>query len=195
MSAALMSLRTQPARAILDASSSGLVFGVMGISDAAEGDGGETRWLDEEERAAWLAIVAMMLRLPPELDSQLASSAGLTFFEYLLLARLAEQPDRRVQMRRLAALTNGSLSRLSHVASRLEQRGLLRRARATKGPRYMEAILTPAGYRLVVRAAPGHVEKVRELVIDSLSRTQLGALAAAGRRVLANIDPGSAWPP
>jgi DNA-binding MarR family transcriptional regulator len=184
-----------PARAILDASSSGLVFGVMGISDAAGGAGGETRWLDEEERAAWLAVVAMMLRLPPELDSQLASSAGLTFFEYLLLARLAEQPDRRVQMRRLAVLTNGSLSRLSHVASRLEQRGLLRRARATKGPRYMEAILTPAGYRLVVRAAPGHVEKVRELVIDSLSSAQLRALAAAGRRVLANIDPGSAWPP
>jgi DNA-binding MarR family transcriptional regulator len=167
----------------------------MGMSDAAKSDGGETRWLDEEERAAWLAVVAMMLRLPPELDSQLASSAGLTFFEYLLLARLAEQPDRRVQMTRLAALTNGSLSRLSHVASRLEERGLLRRARATTSPRYMEAILTPAGYRLVVKAAPGHVEKVRELVIDSLSRTQLRALQVAGRRVLANIDPGSDWPP
>ncbi len=98
-------------------------------------------------------------------------------------------------MTRLTALTNGSLSRLPHVASRLEQRGLLRRARATKGPRYMEAILTPVGYRLAVKAAPGHVEKVRELVIDSLSRTQLRALQAVGRRVLANIDPGSTWPP
>ena len=59
----------------------------------------------------------------------------------------------------------------------------------------MEAILTPAGYRLVVEAAPGHVEEVRELLIDSLSRTQLRALAAAGRQVLAKIDPGSPWPP
>ena len=55
----------------------------------------------------------------------------------------------------------------------------------------MEAILTPVGYRLAVKAPPGHVEKVRELVIDSLSRTQLRALQAVGRRVLANIDPGS----
>lgn len=98
-------------------------------------------------------------------------------------------------MTRLTALTNGSLSRLPHVASRLEQRGLLRRARATKGPRYMEAILTPVGYRLAVKAAPGHVEKVRELAIDSLSRTQLRALQAVGRRVLTNIDPGSTWRP
>lgn len=55
----------------------------------------------------------------------------------------------------------------------------------------MEAILTPAGYRLVVKAAPGHIETVRELLIDSLSHTQLRALAVAGRRVLAKIDPGS----
>jgi hypothetical protein len=44
----------------------------------------------------------------------------------------------------------------------------------------METILTPVGYRLAVKAAPGRVEKVRELVIDSLSRT----LQAVGRRVL-----------
>jgi DNA-binding MarR family transcriptional regulator len=123
------------------------------------------------------------------------SSAGLTFFEYLLLARLAEQPGQRVQMARLAALTNGSLSRLSHVASRLERRGLLGRARAAQSPRYMEAFLTPAGYRLVVAAAPGHVMKVRELLIDSLSGPELRVLEEAGRRVLAAIDPDSPWPP
>ena len=59
----------------------------------------------------------------------------------------------------------------------------------------METILTPVGYRLAVKAAPGRVEKVRELVIDSLSRTQLRTLQAVGRRVLTNIDPRSTWPP
>ena len=156
---------------------------------------GETRWLDEEERAAWLGLAAIMLRLQPELDSQLMGSAGLTFFEYLLLARLAEQPGQRVQMARLAALTNGSLSRLSHVASRLERRGLIGRARAVQSPRYMEAFLTPAGYRLVLAAAPGHVMKVRELLIDSLSGSQLQALQEAGRRLVSAIDPDSPWPP
>lgn len=167
----------------------------MTEADPAAAGSGETRWLDPEERAAWLAVVAIMLRLPAELDSQLVSSAELTFFEYLLLARLAEQPGQRVQMARLAALTNGSLSRLSHVASRLERRGLLRRARAEQSPRYMEAFLTPAGHRLVTEAAPGHVAKVRELLIDSLSRPELRALETAGRRVLAAIDPASPWPP
>src|SRR5579864_5574100 len=126
----------------------------------------ETRWLNEDERAAWLAVVGMMLKIPAQLDSQLASSADLTFFEYLVLARISEQPERRVRMSTLAGLTNGSLSRLSHVVGRLERRGLMRRARDPKNARYMEAILTPAGYRLVLKAAPGHVEKVRELMID-----------------------------
>jgi DNA-binding MarR family transcriptional regulator len=156
---------------------------------------GETRWLDEEELAAWQGVAAIMLRLQSALDSQLMSSAGLTFFEYLLLARLAEQPGHRVQMARLAALTNGSLSRLSHVARRLEERGLLGRARAAQSPRYMEAFLTPAGYQLVVAAAPGHVMWVRELLIDSLSRPQLQALAEAGRQLIAAIDSDSPWPP
>jgi DNA-binding MarR family transcriptional regulator len=155
---------------------------------------GEVSWLDDEQRAAWLGVAAIMLRLPGELDSQLLSSARLTFFEYLLLARLAEQPGPRVQMARLAALTNGSLSRLSHVAGRLERRGLLGRERAASSPRYMEAFLTPAGYQLVLQAAPGHVARVRELLIDALSSPELRGLEAAGRQVLASTDPGRPWP-
>lgn len=115
-------------------------------------------------------------------------------FEYLVLARVSGQPE-RVRMSTLAGLTNGSLSRLSHVVGRLERRGLIRRARNPTNARYMEAILTPAGYRLVLKAAPGHVDKVRELMIDLLSPNQLRVLETVGRRVLAKIDPGSAWPP
>jgi DNA-binding MarR family transcriptional regulator len=156
---------------------------------------GETRWLSDDERAAWLGVMAVILKLPAALDSQLTRSAGLTLFEYLLLARLSEQPDRRLRMSTLAALTNGSLSRLSHVADRLEKRGLLYRERDPENGRFMMAILTAEGYDLVVRAAPGHVEAVRDLFLDALSPVQLRALRDAGDHVLDQLGTGSSWPP
>ena len=156
---------------------------------------GEARWLNDDERAAWLSVMAVILKLPAALDSQLTRSAGLTLFEYLLLARLSEQPERRLRMSTLAALTNGSLSRLSHVADRLEKRGLLYRERDPENGRKMMAILTPEGYDLVVRAAPGHVEAVRELFLDALSPVQLRALRDAGEHVLGRLGTGSRWPP
>ena len=171
------------------------MIGGVDKTGQAAADGGGVRWLDEEQRAAWLGVVAIMLLLPSELDSQLLDSAGLTFFEYLLLARLAEQPGQRVQMARLATLTNGSLSRLSHVAARLERRGLLGRERAATSPRYMEAFLTHAGHELVIQAAPGHVARVRELLIDALSGPELHALESAGRQLRGAIGPAGAWPP
>ena len=44
---------------------------------------------------------------------------------------LLEQPDHTLQLKDLATLTNGSLSRLSHVVTRLERRGWVRRAART----------------------------------------------------------------
>ena len=41
----------------------------------------------------------------------------------------------------------------------------------------------------VVAAAPGHVEAVRELVLDPLSREQLDQLTAIGEALLTRLDP------
>jgi DNA-binding MarR family transcriptional regulator len=154
-----------------------------------------TRWLDEQERAAWLGVAALLLRLPAALDSQLEQDAGVTLFEYTVLAGLSEQPSRRLHMSDLAALANGSRSRLSHTVRRLAARGYVCRQPDPEDGRYTDAILTDAGYELVVRAAPGHVTSVRRLLIDAVSRPQLEDLADIGHRVLNRIDPDTPWPP
>src|SRR3954453_21327865 len=86
-----------------------------------------TRWLTEDERAAWLRLVAVLALLPGVLDSQLRSEAGLTHFEYFVLAMLSEAPNRTLRMAALAQRTNATLPRLSHVVRRLEDRGLVER--------------------------------------------------------------------
>ncbi|HEY4701039.1 MAG TPA: hypothetical protein VIH64_04070, partial [Streptosporangiaceae bacterium] len=82
---------------------------------------GEPRWLSGPEQDAWRAIAALMLQLPGPLDAQLQQDSGLTLFEYLVLSSLSMEPEHTARMSELARLSNGSLSRLSNVAKRLEQ--------------------------------------------------------------------------
>ena len=55
--------------------------------------------------------------------------------------------------------------------------------------RYTLAILTDEGWQKVVQTAPGHVEAVRTLVIDPLTKAQKQQLTGIGRRILHAIDP------
>ncbi|MBB5867274.1 DNA-binding MarR family transcriptional regulator [Allocatelliglobosispora scoriae] len=145
----------------------------------------DVRWLSATEQDAWLTVGMMMLSLSGPLDAQLQRDSNLTLFEYLVLSSLSMAPDEQVRMSELARLVNGSLSRLSNVAKRLESQGWLVRAPDPADGRYTVARLTPSGRRVVVAAAPGHVETVRKLVIDPLTPAQLRTLAEIGRRIRA----------
>ena len=153
------------------------------------------RWLSPDERDAWLSLSWLMFRLPGEFDAQLQRDSGLSFFEYLVLAGLSMSPGRRMRMSDLAQFVNGSLSRLSNVVKRLEERDLISREPCTANGRYIEATLTDAGWDVVERAAPGHVEAVRRYVFDALGPEQVTALRDIGRRVAGTVDPGHTWPP
>ncbi|MFJ7417538.1 MarR family winged helix-turn-helix transcriptional regulator [Streptomyces uncialis] len=146
-----------------------------------------TPWLNGEEREAWLANSAIMISLPAALDARMQRESGMTFFEYMVLSVLSEQPARTLQMSDLAARTSASLSRLSHVAGRLEKRGLLSRSRIPGSGRRTSATLSEAGYAEVVEAAPGHVAAVREYLIDGLKPHELATLRRIGSAVDAAI--------
>jgi len=152
----------------------------------------ESRWLDADELAAWIATAGLVTRLPGALDAQLQAQQGLTFFEYMVLAVLSEQADRTLQMSDIAVAASSSLSRLSHVAKRLEAQGFLRRERVPGAGRRTNAVLTDAGLDKVVAAAPGHAARVRHLLVDAVSADDLAALRRIGEIVLARIDPDRA---
>ena len=149
----------------------------------------ETQWLNEEERAAWLRLVAVTELLPAVLDTQLRTEAGLTHFEYFVLAMLSEAPDRTLRMTSLAQRTNATLPRLSHVVRRLEGRGLVERAPCPGDGRATNARLTDEGWNAVVAAAPGHVATVRRHVLDPLTPEQLEQLRGIGDALLTRLDP------
>lgn len=147
-------------------------------------------WLSDEEQRAWRPFVALLIKLPATLDAQLQKDAGLSHFDYLVLSSLSQAPDRTLRMSELAALASGSLSRLSHVVSRLESRGWVRRQACGGDGRFINAVLTEEGWRKVVATAPGHVAAVRSLLVDTLTPEQLRALGAISEQVLAAQDSG-----
>lgn len=149
----------------------------------------ETRWLDADERAAWLRLAAVMELLPGVLDAQLRRESDLTHFDYFVLAMLSEAPGRSLRMTALAQRTNATLPRLSHVVQRLEARALVERFPCPEDRRATTARLTPTGWDAVVAAAPGHVGTVRQHVLDPLSRTQIRQLTAIGDALLTRLDP------
>ena len=151
-------------------------------------------WLSAEERQAWLAVAALIVKLPAALDAQLQADAGLSFFEYMVLAVLSEQPDRTMRMSDIADAASASLSRLSHTAGRLEKQGYLVRERLPGPGRRTNAVLTDAGHAKVVASAPEHVAYVRELLIDEVPPADLATLSRVGRVVLDRIDGGNACP-
>lgn len=148
-----------------------------------------TRWLDDEEMVAWVRLAAVLELLPGVLDSQLRRDAGLTHFEYFVLAMLSEAPERTLRMTALAARTNATLPRLSHVIRRLEQRGLVERFPCPQDGRATNARLTDTGWDTVVATAPGHVETVRSNVIDVLTREQIHELTGIADAILERVDP------
>src|SRR4051794_39344159 len=115
-----------------------------------------------------MKLSVVLMRLPQELDAQLQRDAGLSWFEYLILAGLSEAPERTLRMSRLAVRASGSLARLSHGVARLERRGWVVRRPCPEDGRYTNATLTDAGWEKIVATAPGHVETVRRLVVEAL---------------------------
>ena len=51
------------------------------------------------------------------------------------------------------------------------------------------ATLTDDGWEKVVQTAPGHVDAVRTLVFDPLTKAQSHQLGDIGRRIMRAIDP------
>jgi len=145
-------------------------------------------WLDAEQLASWLSLVGLLVRLPAAIDSQLQRDANLGMVEYQVLAMLSRAPRRTLRMSVLAAQTSSSISRLSHLVTRMERRELIRREPDAADGRFTNAVLTEEGMRVLAEAAPAHVAFVRNIVIDALTPERLRRLGQDAQRIITRIE-------
>jgi DNA-binding MarR family transcriptional regulator len=146
------------------------------------------RWLSQGEQRAWRAYLESSKVLFDALDRQLQRQADMPHAYFEILVRLSEAEDRSLRMSELADITLSTRSRLSHAVARLEERGWVVRENCTTDRRGQIARLTEQGFTALVDAAPGHVDAVREYVVDALSEEQLEQLTAIGETIITRVS-------
>lgn len=149
----------------------------------------EPQWLSPSERELWLKLTALSMLMPSAVEGQLKRDAGISQFEYHVLAMLSEAEGHSLLMSNLAFRTNSSLSRLSHVVTRLEKQGWVSRSACPTDGRATMALLTDEGFAKIRATAPGHVEAVRRVVFDSLNQKQVSRLNELLNPILDSVDP------
>ena len=142
------------------------------------------RWLTEDEQRAWRGLLRMTAQLNARMNRQLQDEYGISLTDYDVLVVLSEAPDGRRRVFELTDALAWEQSRVSHQLSRMQRRGLVAREGCPTDARGAFAVITEAGRAAIERAAPAHVETVRQLVFDGLSPDQLTALTAVTGRVL-----------
>ncbi len=147
-----------------------------------------TRWLTQEEMAAWLPLLRLVELLPQALDRQLRKEAGIRHAYYQVMVHLSAQSDRTLTMGELARLAATSPSRLSHAFAAMEAHGWVTRRPCGTDRRVQYACLTEAGSALLDRIAPGHVADVRRLVFDRLTEDEVVQLHSLVVKLLPSLE-------
>ncbi len=114
--------------------------------------GGPVRWLNPDEERAWRAFLRAMVAVQTGTARDLAA-IGLSEADYEVLSTLSERPDHTSTLGEQADKMGWSRSRLSRHASRMEARGLLRRAPDPNDGRGCLLALTPKAW---TRSRPPH---------------------------------------
>jgi DNA-binding MarR family transcriptional regulator len=117
---------------------------------------------------AWRSYIIASRRLLDALDSDL-DGHDLSMADYEVLAQLSDAPDRRMRMSELAEIAMLSKSRLSHRMKVMEKAGWVRREVCEDDKRGSFAVMTEKGWRAIVKAAPDHVDSVRNRFVDNLT--------------------------
>src|SRR5580693_2167940 len=137
-----------------------------------------TRWRTEDEHRAWRRLLRMTSQLNARMNRQLQDEAGISLADYDVLVVLSEAPEGRQRVFELADALAWEQSRVSHQLARMQRRDLVARQECPADARGAFVVLTGTGRAAIERAAPGHVEMVRQLVFDGLGPDQLTALTA-----------------
>ena len=138
----------------------------------------DPRPLDPVELGAYFALIEVADLLTHAVEQQLREDAGLSYVQFKLLARLGL--DSATGSERMTDLADGvvySRSGLTYQAGLLEKAGLVTRAQSADDERGVTVTITPAGRAVIATVLPGHVEVIRELLLQPLSRTQVEALS------------------
>jgi DNA-binding MarR family transcriptional regulator len=147
----------------------------------------------------WRAFLLAHARVSRRLDEELRAEHDLSIAEYDALLNIAEAPERRIRMRRLADQVVLSKSGVTRLIDRLVEDGLVARSACVSDARGAEAVLTDAGLARLRAASRTHLRGIEDHFLDILDAEQLASVgeamqAVADRAGAGPDDPGYCAP-
>jgi DNA-binding MarR family transcriptional regulator len=150
--------------------------------------------LKPEQMRMYFALMESVSLLQYAVAQQLRADGDLSYVQFEILARLADA-DTPLTMTEIADVVVYSRSGLTHQAGLLEKAGLITRGTSTRDRRATVVKITDVGRARVAEVMPGHVEVVRRLLFDPLSRDdvrELGDIMTRARDHMRARPPRSA---
>ena len=135
--------------------------------------------------APWRAFVRAQANVSRRLDDDLRAEHGLSLQEYVALLILAEAPDRRLRMGRLADSLTLSKSGATRLIDRLVDDGFVARVSCSSDLRGAEAALTEAGVQRLRTASPTHLRGIAEYFLSAIDSADLEVVE---RTMLSVVD-------
>lgn len=133
--------------------------------------------------APWRAFVTAQAHVSRRLDEDLRAEHGLSLQEYVALLILAEAPERRLRMGRLAELLTLSKSGATRLIDRLVDDGFVDRVTCSSDLRGAEAALTEAGVNRLRTAAPTHLRGIADYFLSAIDADDLAVVERTMRSV------------
>jgi DNA-binding MarR family transcriptional regulator len=134
--------------------------------------------LDPVQLGAYFALIEVSSLLRHAVEQQLREAGDLSYVQFQLLARLGDAASGSRRMTDLADGVVYSRSALTYQAGLLEQANLVTRSPAADDERGIIVTITDAGRERLARVFPGHIELVKQLLLEPLSRDDVKALAS-----------------
>jgi DNA-binding MarR family transcriptional regulator len=133
--------------------------------------------LDPVELGVYLDLIEVTSVIRLAVDRQLREAGDLSYVQFQILARLGSSPSGSSGMTELADGVVYSRSGLTYQAGLLQKAGLVTRAPSRDDERSTIVTITAAGRKRLEKVFPGHIEIVRNLLLDPLSRADVETLS------------------
>ncbi len=140
-----------------------------------------------DEDTAWRVFLGMSRDWFIVMERALSQDADASVADLELLEPLLDAGACGLRAKDLAAAAEWQDSRVSHQLRRMEQRGLVARARDREDARGTVVRLTEAGMRSAELARATRRRVVRQIILDVLGPEQLDALIGSAVRIRAAV--------
>jgi DNA-binding MarR family transcriptional regulator len=144
-----------------------------------------TRLPEGRRLEVWDALLRTHSTLVRRLERELVQNAGTSLAEYDVMQHLRQAPQQRLKMRELADAVLVTTGGITKLLDRMTASGLVARQGDPDDRRVIYAVLTPAGYERLRKAAPIHLAGIQETFASLLHDDEIDIVGDFFQRLLA----------